>query len=52
MGIVGRTGSGKSSLLLTLLRLIDVVGGRVSVDGVDIASVKLEQLRRSVAIIP
>jgi ABC-type multidrug transport system fused ATPase/permease subunit len=51
-GIVGRTGSGKSSLLLALFDLFDIVGGRVLLDGVDLALVSLQQLRRQIAIIP
>ncbi len=51
-GVVGRTGSGKSSLALTLLRLIEVTGGRVVLDGVDVASVGLDALRRQLAVIP
>ncbi|GIL76009.1 hypothetical protein Vretifemale_5748, partial [Volvox reticuliferus] len=51
-GVVGRTGSGKSSLMLTLFRLIDVVHGRILLDGVDIAAVGLDALRRQLAIIP
>ncbi len=52
MGIVGRTGSGKSTLFQVLFRLIDLSGGRILIDGHDIRSVPLEVLRRSVAIIP
>ena len=51
-GVVGRTGSGKSSLLLTLFRLIDVTSGRICIDGVDIASLGLDALRQQLAIIP
>ncbi|KAG2494935.1 hypothetical protein HYH03_006870 [Edaphochlamys debaryana] len=51
-GVVGRTGSGKSSLVLTLFRLIHVTHGRILLDGVDIASVPLALLRRHLAIIP
>ena len=51
-GVVGRTGSGKSSLMLTLFRLIPVTGGTISIDGLDTASVALDALRRQVAIIP
>ncbi|MNT09540.1 putative multidrug resistance ABC transporter ATP-binding/permease protein YheH [compost metagenome] len=52
MGIIGRTGSGKSTFLQTLFRFIELEGGSITVDGVDIASVPLERLRRSLAIIP
>ena len=51
-GVVGRTGSGKSSLLLTLFRLIDVDRGRIIIDGIDIASLGLDALRQQLAIIP
>ncbi|EFJ47496.1 hypothetical protein VOLCADRAFT_30254, partial [Volvox carteri f. nagariensis] len=51
-GVVGRTGSGKSSLMLTLFRLIDVVGGRILLDGCDTATLGLDALRRQLAIIP
>lgn len=51
-GVVGRTGSGKSSLLLALFSLIDIDGGRVMLDDVDVATVPLRELRRQIAIIP
>lgn len=51
-GIVGRTGSGKSSLLLTLFRLIPVTAGVVRVGGVDAATLALDALRGAVAVIP
>ena len=52
VGIVGRTGSGKSSLLNALLRLCSPSGGRVMLDGVDVAALGLHQLRAAVAWIP
>ncbi|KAJ2158497.1 hypothetical protein GGF46_003735 [Coemansia sp. RSA 552] len=52
IGIVGRTGSGKSTLSLAFLRFIEAVGGNIVVDGVDIARVGLEDLRRNFTIIP
>ncbi len=51
-GVVGRTGSGKSSLALTLFRLIDVTAGRVLLDGVDVATIGIDALRRQLGIIP
>jgi hypothetical protein len=51
-GVVGRTGSGKSSLMLTLFRLIPVTSGRIRLDGVDTSSLGLDALRRQIAIIP
>lgn len=52
LGIIGRTGSGKSTILQALYRFIDVEEGRILIDGVDIASVPLPRLRRALAIIP
>lgn len=51
-GLVGRTGSGKSSLLLALFRLIELRAGRVLLSGVDISSLGIDVLRRQLAIIP
>jgi ABC-type multidrug transport system fused ATPase/permease subunit len=51
-GVVGRTGSGKSSLMLTLFRLIPVTSGRILIDNVDTSAIGLDILRRQIAIIP
>lgn len=51
-GIVGRTGSGKSSLMLVLFDLIDITAGSVLLDGVDVSRVALDSLRRQISIIP
>lgn len=51
-GIVGRTGAGKSSLILALFRLVEANGGSICVDGVDIATVGLERMRGAITIIP
>jgi ABC-type multidrug transport system fused ATPase/permease subunit len=52
VGIIGRTGSGKSTLFQTLFRFVEPERGRVLIDGVDITSIPLDRLRRSIAIIP
>jgi len=52
VGIIGRTGSGKSTLFQTLFRFVEPDGGRVMIDGVDITTIPLETLRKNIAIIP
>lgn len=52
IGIVGRTGAGKSSLALTLLRLIEPCGGSILVDGIDISTIKLHLIRSRIAFVP
>jgi len=52
VGVVGRTGCGKSSLLLTLMRLIEPTSGRVTIDDVDVGTIGLHSLREKAAIIP
>jgi ABC-type multidrug transport system fused ATPase/permease subunit len=52
IGIVGETGSGKSSLVNLIPRFYDVTGGRVLVDGHDVRDLTVESLRRSIAIAP
>jgi ABC-type multidrug transport system fused ATPase/permease subunit len=52
VGIVGRTGSGKSTLFQTLFRFIELEEGQIIIDDVDISSVPIERLRRSMAVIP
>lgn len=52
MGIVGRTGAGKSSMLNALFRIVELEKGRICIDGYDIAKLGLEDLRKALSIIP
>ncbi|MBA8817526.1 ATP-binding cassette subfamily B protein [Microbacterium halimionae] len=50
MALVGLTGSGKTTLTTLPTRLYDVTGGRVLIDGVDVRDLRLEELRRHIAL--
>ena len=52
LGIVGRTGSGKSTISLCLFRILEAFSGKIYIDGVDISKVGLKKLRESITIIP
>jgi ABC-type multidrug transport system fused ATPase/permease subunit len=52
LGVVGRTGAGKTSLLMALFRVMEAERGRVLVDGVDVAALGLDELRQALSIVP
>ncbi|KAJ6669153.1 hypothetical protein lerEdw1_007962 [Lerista edwardsae] len=52
VGVVGRTGAGKSSLTNCLFRILEAAGGTILIDGLDIAMLGLHDLRQNLTIIP
>ncbi|CAD8204753.1 unnamed protein product [Paramecium octaurelia] len=51
IGIVGRTGAGKSSITLSILRIVEALQGRIEIDDVDISKVQMQRLRSSITTI-
>ncbi|KAJ2772084.1 hypothetical protein IWQ57_001920, partial [Coemansia nantahalensis] len=52
VGIIGRSGAGKSSIVAALFRLVEPSGGTVFIDGVDTQTLPLARLRRAIGILP
>ena len=52
VGVVGRTGAGKSTLMVALLRIVELYSGAIKIDDVDIRLVGLKKLRSMIAVIP
>jgi ABC-type multidrug transport system fused ATPase/permease subunit len=51
IGVVGRTGSGKSTIMMCLLRILEAADGKIMVDGRDISQMSLDDLRSKITII-
>ena len=51
-GIVGKSGSGKSSLISALMRFYEISSGKMFIDGQDLSDVNLRSLRKSISIVP
>lgn len=52
IAIIGRTGSGKSTIADLIMRMYDVSGGQITIDGADIRNYKLQSLRRQIGFVP
>jgi ATP-binding cassette subfamily C (CFTR/MRP) protein 1 len=52
VGIIGRTGAGKSSIMATLFRIVELDSGSITIDGLNISTLGLEDLRSRLSIIP
>jgi ABC-type multidrug transport system fused ATPase/permease subunit len=52
VGVVGRTGAGKSTLMVALLRIVELESGKISIDGRNIQGLGLAKLRKGIAVIP
>lgn len=52
VGVVGRTGAGKSTVMVSILRIVELCSGSIYIDGIDISKVGLNLLRSKIAVIP
>lgn len=52
VGVIGRTGAGKSTTSLAMTRIVEIMGGAIEIDGVNISNISLQQVRESITIIP
>jgi len=52
IGIVGRTGSGKSTICISISRIVELLSGKILIDGIDISKVNLNHLRSRITVIP
>lgn len=52
IGVIGRTGAGKSSIMMALYRIVELSAGKIEIDGIDVSKIGLKDLREKLAIIP
>lgn len=52
IGVVGRTGAGKSTICLSLSRIVEIANGTIKVDGINISDLPLNEVRRRITVIP
>ncbi|KAK7049860.1 hypothetical protein VNI00_005290 [Paramarasmius palmivorus] len=52
IGIVGRTGAGKTSIIQALFRIAGLHGGSIKIDGIDVSSIPIDTLRQRIALVP
>lgn len=52
IGVVGRTGAGKSTITLAITRIVEIFEGQIKIDGVDVGQIKLDDLRSRITVIP
>ena len=51
IGVIGRTGSGKSTVMMSILRILEAYSGKIVIDGKDISQMSLDDLRPKITII-
>ena len=51
LGVVGRTGAGKSTMSLALSRIVDICAGQIKVDGVNLLDIDINQVREKITVI-
>ena len=52
IGVVGRTGAGKSTICLSLSRIVDIIEGAIMIDNIEVRAVHLDYLRSLITVIP
>ena len=52
IGVVGRTGAGKSTICLSLSRIVEIANGTIKIDGINISDLPLNEVRRRITVIP